>query len=397
MNSRLKIALAINFLLVHLLFAGTTGILEGFVEDKSTGEHIVGANVIILGTLQGASSGENGYFQIANLRAGVYDIRISAIGYQSIIYRNVTIVPDLRTRLSVQLVSSAVELKETEVVAERPLIQRDVTATMYTVTDIKIDKLPVNSFQDIVALQAGVTREGNVRGGRGTEVVYLVDGFPIQDVIGGGAGSDLPKSSIVEMTIQTGGFDAEYGNALSGVVNAVTKTGGNSHHFLLRADNDQIGSGNQTNKTSEIELSAGGPLLKDKIFYFFANDIFLSDTRWWQDFQHYFSSPILRDINGFGKVDFHFTPNTRLAAQILYSTRKWRDYEFSWRFNLDGLPPRRRDSYRAALLWSHTFSQNSFYTLSFNQYHLRSEIGEGDKSSIDTTPYEYDFFLKYVV
>jgi hypothetical protein len=397
MSSRLKILLAAQVILIRLLQAGTTGILEGTIKDKATGEPMVGASVLVVGTLFGASSGVNGYYQIANLRAGVYDICFSAVGHQPAIYRNITIVPDLRTKLSVLLVSSDIEVKAVEVLAEKPLVQQDVTATLYSVTDVKIDRLPVNSLQDIVTLEPGVTREGSVRGGRGTEVLYLVDGFAIQDVIGGGAGSDLPKSSIVEMTIQTGGFDAEYGNALSGVVNAVTKTGDNSHRFLVRADNDQLGTGNQTSKTTEVELSAGGPIRKDNIFYFFANDVFLSDTRWWQDFRYYFSSPILTDINGFAKIDFHITPTTKLAAQTLYSLRKWRDYEFSWRFNLDGLPVRQRDSYHAALVWSQTLSPNAFFTLSLSQYYLRSEIGEGDKSSIDTTPYEYDFFLKYVV
>ncbi len=397
MKSRFIVALAVHLSVTRFIFAGTTGILEGTVKDKTTREPIVGANVLVLGTSQGASSGEDGHYQVSNLRAGVYDVRVSAVGYQRVVYRNVTIVPDLRTRLPMELSASNIELGEVEVFAERPLVQRDATGTVYTVADVKIDKLPVNSLEDIVALQPGVTQEGNVRGGRGTEVMYLVDGFPIQDVIGGGPGSELPKSSIVEMAIQTGGFDAEYGNALSGVVNAVTKTGGDVHRFVLRGDNDQVGTGNQTSKTSEVELSAGGPVLKDKVYYFLANDVFLSDTRWWQDFRYYFSSPILTDINGFGKIDFHFTPTTKLAAQTLYSLRKWRDYEFSWRFNLDGLPVRQRDSYHAALVWSQTLSPNAFYTLSLSQYYLRSEIGEGDKSSIDTTPYEYDFFLKYVV
>jgi outer membrane receptor for ferrienterochelin and colicin len=397
MISRLKILLTAQVILVRFVQAGTTGILEGTIKDKTTGEPIVGASVIVVGTLFGASSGGNGYYQIANLRAGVYDIRFSAVGHQPVIYRDITIVPDLRTKLSVLLLASDIELNAIKVLAEKPLVQQDITATLYSVTDVKIDRLPVNSLQDIVTLQPGVTREGNVRGGRGTEVLYLVDGFAVQDVIGGGAGSDLPKSSIVEMTIQTGGFDAEYGNALSGVVNAVTKSGGNSHRFSVRADNDQLATGNQTSKTTEVELSASGPIRKDNIFYFFSNDVFLSDTRWWQDFRYYFSSPVMTDINGFGKLDFHFTPTTKLAAQALYSLRKWRDYEFSWRFNLDGLPARQRDSHHAAIVWSQTLSPNAFYTLSLSQYYLRSEIGEGDRSSIDTTPYEYDFFLKYVV
>lgn len=397
MNSKFVVALALHLFVARFIFAGTTGILEGTVRDKTTGEPILGANVLVLGTSQGASSGEGGHYQIPNLRAGVYDVRVSAVGYQRVVYRNVTIVPDLRTRLPIELSASNIELSEVEVFAERPLVQRDAIGTVYTVADVKIDKLPVNSLEDIVALQPGVTQEGNVRGGRGTEVMYLVDGFPIQDVIGGGPGSELPKSSIVEMAIQTGGFDAEYGNALSGVVNAVTKTGGDSHQFVLRGDNDQVGTGNRTSRTSEVELSAGGPIIKDKVSYFLANDVFLSDTRWWQDFKDDFRSPVMTDINGFGKVDVHFTPLTKLTAQGLYSISKWRDYEYIWRYDLDGLPARRRDSYRAALIFSQALSQNSSYTVSLSQYHLRSEIGEGDKASIDTTPYEYDFFLKYVV
>ncbi|HEY4643576.1 MAG TPA: TonB-dependent receptor, partial [Bacteroidota bacterium] len=85
------------------------------------------------------------------------------------------------------------------------------------------------------------------------------------------------------------------------------------------------------------------------------------------------------------------------STQVLYSLRRWHDYEFSWRFNLEGLPPRSRDSYRVAAFWTHTISDRMFFAVSINRYELKSMIGEGGKSSIDTSPYEYDFFLKYVV
>ncbi len=243
----------------------------------------------------------------------------------------------------------------------------------------------------------GVTKDGHVRGGRSTEVIYLVDGLPVQDVIGGGLGSDVPKSSIVHMTVQTGGFDAEYGNAQSGVVNVVSKSGGDSHRFAVRGDYDHLLPGEETNRTAEVEASLSGPVLRKKLYYYIAQNVFLSDTRWWQDLGLYFDSPIQRDYDGFAKVDYHIGPSGRLTTQLLYSLKRWRDYEFSWRFNLGGLPARSRDSYRVAAFWTHTMSPESFYTVSLSRFALNSRVGEGEKNEVDTTPYEYDFFLKYVV
>ncbi|MFQ5799820.1 MAG: carboxypeptidase-like regulatory domain-containing protein, partial [Bacteroidota bacterium] len=376
---------------------GVTGILEGRVQEKDTKQPLVGANVLIVGTELGAATDLEGYFQIPNLRAGTHKVRVTMVGYKTLMLERVLIYPDLRTKLSIDLESTAIEFEEVVVQVEMPLIRKDVTATAYSITDTKIEKLPVTTFQEVVNLQAGVTKDGHVRGGRSTEVVYLVDGLPIQDVFGGGLGSDVPKTSIVHMTIQTGGFDAEYGNAQSGVVNVVTKSGDNSHRFALRGDYDHVIPGEETNRTAEFEASLSGPILRDRMHYFLAQDIFLTDTRWWQDFRLYFDSPFERDYSGFAKVDYHANSSMRLTTQVLYSLRRWHDYEFSWRFNLDGLPARSRDSYRVAAFWTHTLSARSFYTLSVSRYVLKSKVGEGEKTTIDPTPFEYDFFLKYVV
>ena len=81
---------------------------------------------------------------------------------------------------------------------------------------------------------------------------------------------------------------------------------------------------------------------------------------------------------------------------MIYSLQRWRDYEFSWRFNLDGLPPRLRDSYRAALLWTHALSSNVFYNISLSRFSLHSKIGRGRAQDMSLTPYEFDFFLLYI-
>ena len=389
----------LTFFISVLSYAGTDGILEGKVLNKETREPLIGVSISILGTTQGTATDLEGNFHINNLEAGTYDLRISNIGFQPMVYKAVVVRVGLRTRLSVELVPTAVELAEVEVTAERPLIEKDNTSTSYSIGSSQLDKLPVRSVQDIITLFPSVTAEGNIRGGKSTEVVFLVDGLPMQDVIGGGVGTTLPKSSITEFSIQSGGFEAEYGNALSGVVNIITRRGSNRHSLVARVEKDNWLAGGwdtQHNKSTETEFTLAGPIIKDKLHYFTANTFQINDTRWWQDFEKFFKSPVYRDISGISKIDYSLTPRVHLTAQNVYSLRTWRDYEFSWRFNLSGLPPRSRSSYRTTATISHTLTNSLHYNLSASHYYLRSTIGK-DKSSLDLTPYEYDIFLQYVV
>ncbi|MBX2992639.1 MAG: TonB-dependent receptor [Bacteroidetes bacterium] len=392
--------LFLTLLMVVSTFAGTTGLLEGRVTDKATGQYVVGANVTVVGTQFGAAADVDGIFVIANIRAGTYSVKFSSVGYRTVILQNVTILPDLRTRIDMQLDPSAVELDAIEVRAERPLIQKDQPSTAFSIGEVKLDKLPVVAFQEVLGLQPGTTVEGNVRGGKINEVVYLVDGLPVQDVVGGGLGTGLPKSSITGMTVHTGGFEAQYGNAMSGIVNVVTKTGADKHEIGGRVERDgwlPTRVNEQQDRLTEVELTAGGPIVQNRLFYFTANTYTQSDTRWWRDFDQFRVDGVISEFNGFSKLESIISPSVRLALQGIYSLRDWRDYEFTWRFNLPGLPARNRNSYRLALTLSHTLSDNVFYTASVSRYFQRSEIGERIGADQDLRPYEYDFFLRYIV
>ncbi|MCZ6777092.1 MAG: hypothetical protein O7D34_11635, partial [Ignavibacteria bacterium] len=137
---------------------------------------------------------------------------------------------------------------------------------------------------------------------------------------------------------------------------------------------------------------------EDKILYLASANGLLTDTRWWQDFREFFRSPVQTDISGFGKIDYLFSPTLRLGTQVLYSYRDWRDYEFNWRFNLGGLPPQRRTSYRIASILSHSVSEKFFYTASISRFYLNSSIGSGSKEDVPVDdPFEYDFFLRYII
>lgn len=384
---------------ISRLIAGTTGSLEGKVTDKETGEPLIGVSVAVVGTTQGAATDVEGNFQISNVEAGTYDLRFSIIGYQPIVYKRVVVRPDLRTKIAMEMVSSAVELAAMEITAERPLIEKDVTSTNFSISQAQVDRLPVRNVQELVALFPSVTAEGNVRGGKASEVVYLVDGLPVQDLVGGGMGGTLPKSSITEFSIQSGGFEAEYGNALSGVVNIITRRGGDRQSAVVRLEKDNwVGGGlnHQHNRSTEAELTLSGPVIGDRLHYFSATTMQINDTRWWQDFDNFLSSPVSREMSGIAKLDVNASSNIRITLQELYSLRSFRDYEFSWRFNLNGLPKRSRDSFRTTATISHTLSDIVYYSLSFTHFYLHTHLGDDDKYSLDLKPYEYDFFLSYV-
>jgi hypothetical protein len=121
--------------------------------------------------------------------------------------------------------------------------------------------------------------------------------------------------------------------------------------------------------------------------YFGSVDLIHTDTRWWQDLSRFYSSPIARSYTGFAKLDYNTSPSLRLTGQLLYSFKDWHDYEFSWRFNLDGLPAREQTGYRLAAIVSHTLSESFFYNASFSRYTLKNEINDGGRNAVDTTLY----------
>ena len=229
--------LRILFLVISwpvMVFCGTTGSLEGHVMDGRTGKPLVGANVLLVQTKQGVETDSSGFFKINNIRAGSYRVRVSMIGYRMVTSKDIAIRPDLRSAFSVQLEEAPIEMEAIEVTHERPLIETDITGTAYEIESETLIDRPLDTIQQVVELQPGTTVEGHIRGGKIHEAIYLIDGLPVQDVTQGGPAAELPLSAISQMSIKTGGFDAEYGNALSGVINVITQSGGDDHQVSIR-------------------------------------------------------------------------------------------------------------------------------------------------------------------
>ena len=221
------------------LYAGDTGKISGSVTDAQTGETLPFANIIIEGTTIGAASDIDGNYVILNVSPGVYTITASLVGYQRVTVTDVRVNVDFTTRLNFELETGSIDLEAVIVQGERnPLIREDLTNPTVAITAESIQELPVDQISDVIALQAGVTvgDDGSLhlRGGFANEVAYTLNGVSLNDPYGNNRSIGLATNAVQEVSTSIGTFTAQYGNALSGVVNYVTREGGNDYSFSLR-------------------------------------------------------------------------------------------------------------------------------------------------------------------
>lgn len=218
---------------VSAAFAGTTGKITGVVKDRETGEPLIGSNVIIEGTTLGAATSLDGSFVILNVPPGTYSVRAAMIGYQTVIAQNIGVSIDLTTRVDFELGVEVIGGEEVTVIAERPLVITDLTSSEARISSEQLETMPVTEIWDVLAIQSGVTQdEGggiHIRGGRSSEVAYWVDGISVTDVYDGGLAIGVENNAIQELQVISGTFNAEYGQAMSGIINLVTKDGGKKY------------------------------------------------------------------------------------------------------------------------------------------------------------------------
>lgn len=281
----IKLVKAFAVILFSLsLYGQTSGKISGRIIEKETGEPLVGANVIITQTQAGTSADEEGYFNLINVSPGKYSVRVMMIGYESITIENVVVSVNRTTSLDVEMKMGVIESKEVIIYASKLSRKKDQTSTVKNISSEEIDILPVEDIGAVVNMQAGVVA-GSFRGGRNNEVSYMIDGVPVNDAFGGvSAVSTLEVEAVKDLEVITGTFNAEYGNAMSGVVNAVTKDGNNNFEGSLNTNYSTYITNNKRNGeelfigldpfgiNSNIDnrFNISGPVIKDKV-YFFSN------------------------------------------------------------------------------------------------------------------------------
>jgi Outer membrane receptor proteins, mostly Fe transport len=209
---------------VSQLWSGTTGKIAGTLTDKSSGEPLLGANISVIGTSLGAVSDINGQYTILFIPPGTYNVQVSYIGYKRILVDNVRVFIDQTARVDVVLEQQAIEVGETVVIAERNIIKPDVATSVVAVSGEELKTLPVANVTDIMGMQAGINNN-QIRGVGLDQALFMVDGVTMRDPRNNQAITKVALSTIREVSVERGGFNAEYGQVQSGIVNVVTNEG----------------------------------------------------------------------------------------------------------------------------------------------------------------------------
>jgi len=435
---------SILFLFTSSVFA-QTGKIAGKITDATNGEGIPFVNVVVEGTTQGAASNLDGDFMINNLKPGVYSVRISAIGFNSVTYQNITVSTGLTTALNAKLGSNAVTIsQDVVVVAERPMVQKDLTASTAIMNDQLISELPVTEVGDLLQLQAGITKGGggelHMRGGRSGQIAFQIDGVPVTDAYDGSNVIDVSTNSIKELQVVSGAFNAEFGQAMSGIVNIVTKDGNDNFSGSLQSyvgdyvsnKEDKFWNIKNINPVAirNFEGSLSGPVIPDNLF-FFVNGRYFYNTGYLYGKKDFLVTDYSRErdaasgggydikrsgdssfvpmntnerIFGQAKLTYRLTGGIRLSYNYILDKQQYQDYDGNNRLTPDNNLHRFRTGYSNTLSLNHALSATTFYTLNlsyfFKDYHhyLFENIYTGDvlkptsyvdNSFLQTPPYSF--------
>jgi len=213
----------------RLLFAGTTGKIAGQVTDAENGQPLPGVNVYLEGTSLGAATDTDGFFYIINVPAGTYVLVVNYVGYGEQQISDVKVQIDLTTTINVELTAELLQTETVVVTAHRPVVTKDISNSQLNIEIESIETLPIQTVDEALTLQAGIesgSRGILIRGGGANQTIFMVDGMSQNDERSNYPYTAVSMSSIEEVQIQTGGFNAEYGQARSGIVNVITREGG---------------------------------------------------------------------------------------------------------------------------------------------------------------------------
>jgi outer membrane cobalamin receptor len=196
------------------------------------------------------------------------------------VIQNARVSLDLTTELNFDLEKTVLGFEEVIVTADRPLIRKDETNTNIIRNAEDIENLPTHGLQNLAAQIAGVVKEDNssalnIRGGRSSETAIYIDGVHVNDPYNNAMRLYLPNQAIEEMSVQTGGFNAEYGEAMSGIIAITTNTGSDKYHasfgaitdMFLNPDSKTLGTYSYGYK--QYVLTLGGPIIPKRKHTFF--------------------------------------------------------------------------------------------------------------------------------
>ncbi|MFN0150228.1 MAG: TonB-dependent receptor [bacterium] len=411
-------------LLPHAALAA--GTIAGTVKDSKTGEPIAFANVLLKGTTQGANTKVDGTFQIDGVAPGTQILEIKIIGYETKT-QTLTVADGGKAQATIVLnevdvaVLDAIEVKGSK---EKIDVESSSSSTKID-TKYQFKHRAINTVQDALSKEAGVVNQDgqlHVRGGRANETKYLVDGLPVSDPFVGTNSLQVSFAALSEVNLLSGGFDAEYGEAQSGIVNLATAEGGTKFSGLVKFMTDDFGAPDKTYyNTDNIVLGMGGPLMGNDLRWYLSGEGVFSDTYLPLD-----RPKPKREVLGVtlsdrqnnryqyqGKLSYLIggRADKKITAEGLYSRDEFQSYfhafsrvgywsqeESQWWFEpLDStytfyrgpehLPNVESRNRTFKSVWTHSISPLTFYSVRASLYRTNQSLIVGGKQ-----PFEYDSF-----
>ncbi len=388
--------------------AGTTGTISGKV-TASDGSPIVAATVVLVGQRLGAYSDAQGRYRIAKVPPGTYELQVTRLNYETVRVQGVLVTADQNTTQDVSMKDETLETEEVVVVAKRPPVDLKLTSTQSNVTREEIEALPVQELEDIVNLQAGVV-EGHFRGGRIGEVQYQVDGVSVNDPYDNESALTVDRSVLQEVQVISGTFDAEYGQAMSGVVNAVLKQGTENPewdaevyaggYFYQGGERRPIDEEIRPLGTQSYSATVSGPLpLANTVFLAsgrrYEHDDYVYGTRTFRpsdegDFENKVFTgtgdgervPLgfTREWSGLAKLTNTFLPKTKLNYQVLFHLGEGRGNNYRFRLNPDGQRQNTTVAVQHGFDITQTLSSTSFLDVSLRQNYSKYDDWRWDSA-----------------
>jgi len=433
-------------LFCQMTFAQSKGSISGKITDAKTHEPLFGVNIILKGTYYGASSNIDGKYKIDNISSGSYTIEVSLIGYKTTQYTGYKIEEGKTKQLDIQLNESVLTIgQDVLIVGDKPMVDVEETQSKKSLGRDDIEMAKVENINDLISQQAGIVKTDNeihIRGGRAYESAYLLDGVSIQDPLAGtGFGLDLSANAIEEVEVITGGFNAEYGQATSGVVNVKTREGGSKYTGAVAYKTDNIASKSSYHvfNTDVAELSFGGPEpitsflmpalgipIPGQITFFLSGQGSFSDgitqgyykptaTQLYSSIFYgtRFAPRAENNLSASAKVTYKISPTFKISysfnqsvsinqnSQTLQSNLEYVEpspgYQYTFEKNLDNANTFTHVSKIHSLSLTHTLNSKTFYEvkLSYFYTHMRADAN-GKSYSQYTEPKDFaNFPLEY--
>jgi outer membrane receptor protein involved in Fe transport len=384
-----------------LIFSQTTGSIGGIIIDAKDRTPIPGVIVKIEGLQKGAETDANGEYVILNVDVGTYSVVATYLGYNPSKQSNVKVSVDQRSRVDFEMsVSGGITIDTLEIIGQRRGI--DVEQSGRNIDQTQIQNTGIRGIQNIVAKTAGVVQDEkgqnlNIRGGRTSENLIIVDGVATTNPIDGSSSAYVSNSQLQEIAVLTGGFGAEYGNALSGVINVTTKSGTSKYTGSAEVISDVfVGDWIKTNSQGYNLYNAtlGGPLIPtktlSKVFNFYGGVerqwLLNSQPSWINDklfengiIPNYSSN--LWSYNGRLNISLNELKGSKIPIQLkggfTYTENNRRDFQSTflkydsdrWRYN------ETKDMQIFGRI-IHNISSKFFYELQGNYYKTKGEFGD---------------------